>query len=109
MYRKLLAQRNAAQRLGGAKQKALEKKTQGACHLFALSGKCKCGENCKFSHDAAVCEEWKASNPTATLREVLEEEGVVEDMNERVPPELEGLVCEEAPPEEEEEEDAPQM
>ncbi len=59
-----------------------------ACHLFALSGKCKYEEKCKFSHDQAVCDAWKTSNPSVTLREVLEEEGVDEDMNEVIPPEL---------------------
>jgi hypothetical protein len=56
-----------------------------------MSGKCKYGEKCKFSHDATICDTWKSSNPSVTLREVLEEEGVDADMNPVAPPELAGI------------------
>ena len=74
--------------------------------MFAASGKCKYGAKCKYSHDEAACAEWKASNPSVTLREVPGEEGVDENMNPVLPPELEGMVCEEAGVDEEE---VPQM
>ena len=56
--------------------------------------------------DAAMSEAWFVAfleGLPGLEEEVLEEEGVDEDMNEKVPAELEGLICEEAPPEEEEE------
>ena len=57
----------AAKRNRGATDTA-RNKAQGevsgenACHLYALSGNCKYGDRCKFSHDKAACEAWKAKN-----------------------------------------------
>ena len=111
LYRKLHAIKNFAKGKEGVRTRAMGESGANACHLFAMSGKCKYGDKCKFSHDTATCEAWKNSNPSVTLREVLEEEGVDENMNEMIPPELEGLDGEEvaapgvgaAPP------DVPQM
>ena len=92
LYRKLQAiKSNTRGKENAVRNRAVGENGANACHLYALSGKCKYGDKCKFSHEASVCEAWKTSNPSVTLREVLEEEGVDENMNEVVPPELEGL------------------